>query len=651
MYRPGLIMKAGTASDSGPPPGLPAAATTYVLDMTQANPTWQQTASMNFPRATTMNLVSLPDGNVMVFGGGTDTSGEIVSHAVLQTEEWSPATKTWQVMASMSVPRLYHSTTLLLPDGRVLESGSGGDPGTPDELNYQIYSPNYLFKGARPTITSAPTTAIQYGNSFFVGTPDAANISSVVLIRPGAVTHGFDQDQRYVPLTFTQSAGGLTVNAPANANLAPPGEYMLFIVNSNGVPSVAPFVRLPAPYEDTQAPTVPTNLAATGSTGSVSLTWTASTDNVGVAGYRVYRSTTSGFTPSGSNRVAQVTGTSYTDAVPAGTYYYLVTAYDAAGNESAPSQQATATATPDTQPPTVGITSPANGATVAGVVNVTASASDNVSVASVQFQLDSTNLGPPLTQAPYTYAWNTSSVANGTHTLTAIAKDASGNTKTSTAVAVTVSNTSLVASYAFNEGMGTTTADGSSNGNTGTLSNASWTISGKYGDALQFNGTNSMVVVKDAPSLDLTTGMTLEAWVDPTSFSNSGGNWDAAIAKEHVNSSNDIAYALYAAAGTGTPPAVHILVNGKDYGAQGSSVLPLNTWTFLAGTYDGTTLRIYVNGNLVGSTAVSGSIITTTDPLKIGGDWSNEMFTGIIDNVRIYNQALSQAQIQADMSG
>ena len=165
MYRPGLITKAGTASDSGPSPGLPAAATTYIIDMTQPNPSWQQTASMNFPRATTANLVSLPDGNVMVFGGGTDTSGEIVSHAVLATEEWSPATRTWQVMASMNVPRLYHSTTLLLPDGRILESGSGGDPGTPDELNYQIYSPNYLFKGARPIITSSPRRPSRTGTA------------------------------------------------------------------------------------------------------------------------------------------------------------------------------------------------------------------------------------------------------------------------------------------------------------------------------------------------------------------------------------------------------------------------------------------------------------------------------------------------------
>jgi len=346
--------------------------------------------------------------------------------------------------------------------------------------------------------------------------------------------------------------------------------------------------------------------------------------------------------------IGQSTTTSYTDKVAAGTYYYLVTAYDAAGNVSTPSNQATGVSAPDTQPPSVTITAPVSGASVAGTVSVTATASDNVAVASVQFQLDGNNLGAAITSAPYTYSWNTTTVTNGSHLLTAIATDTSGNQATSSEN-VTVNNTSsLVASYGFNEGSGTTTADGSGNGNTGTLVNATWTTAGKAGDAIKFNGTNSTVVVNDAPSIDLTTGMTLEAWVYPTSLSNSGGNWDAAIAKEHVNSSNDIAYALYAAAGTNAPPAVHILVSGKDYRAQGTSVLPLNTWTFLAGTYDGKTLKMYVNGNLVGSTSISGKITTTTNPLKFGGDWDNEMFTGTIDSVEIYNTALTQSQIQGN---
>jgi cytochrome oxidase Cu insertion factor (SCO1/SenC/PrrC family) len=104
----------------------------------------------------------------------------------------------------------------------------------------EFYSPPYLFKGPRPTITQVPTQ-IRYGSNFFVGTPDATNIASVSLIRTGAVTHFFDQNERYLPLSFTQTSGGLTVTAPLNANLAPPGYYMLFVVNGAGVPSIAPF--------------------------------------------------------------------------------------------------------------------------------------------------------------------------------------------------------------------------------------------------------------------------------------------------------------------------------------------------------------------------------------------------------------------------
>ena len=120
----------------------------------------------------------------------------------------------------------------------------GSDFGqVPDQLSAEFYSPPYLFKGARPTISQAPTQ-MSYNSSVFVGTPDAANIVSVAWIRTGAVTHFFDENTSYVPLSFTQTLGGLTVTTPTNANLAPPGYYMLFIVNSAGVPSIAPFVQV-----------------------------------------------------------------------------------------------------------------------------------------------------------------------------------------------------------------------------------------------------------------------------------------------------------------------------------------------------------------------------------------------------------------------
>jgi hypothetical protein len=145
----------------------------------------------------------------------------------------------------MTTPRLYHSIALLLPDGRVAVGGGGRFGGLPetDQLTIEIFSPPYLFYGLRPTITTAPSTAT-YGATFPVQTPDGASIASVVLLKPGSVTHSFNGEQRYVPLSFTRSAGGLSVRAPANANLAPPGYYMLFIVNSTGVPSVAKFVSI-----------------------------------------------------------------------------------------------------------------------------------------------------------------------------------------------------------------------------------------------------------------------------------------------------------------------------------------------------------------------------------------------------------------------
>jgi hypothetical protein len=143
-------------------------------------------------------------------------------------------------MAPQMAGRMYHSTAVLLPDGRVLSAGQdSGGLATYGE----IFSPPYLFKGARPTITAAPGTAA-FNAQVTVTTPDAASIGSVMLIRPGSVTHQIDSDQRALPLSFTAGSGQLTVRMPANGNIAPPGYYMLFIVNRTGVPSVAKFVRL-----------------------------------------------------------------------------------------------------------------------------------------------------------------------------------------------------------------------------------------------------------------------------------------------------------------------------------------------------------------------------------------------------------------------
>jgi hypothetical protein len=239
MYTPGKIMKSGRGWHTDTPT-VPAVATTYVLDMTAPSPHWRQTASMAFPR-TQHNLTLLADGTVLTIGGGTNSDVFDPDAPVMTPELWDPATETYKLMAPQQRPRIYHSTALLLPDGRVLSAG-GGRWG-PSYLDAQFYSPPYLFKGPRPTITSAPAT-VGYAANFFVGTSDAANISTVTLLRLGSVTHAFNTNQRFLKLTFQPGGGGLTVQAPSTANLAPRGHYMLFILDANGVPSVASIVKI-----------------------------------------------------------------------------------------------------------------------------------------------------------------------------------------------------------------------------------------------------------------------------------------------------------------------------------------------------------------------------------------------------------------------
>src|SRR6185503_20120127 len=409
MYAPGKVLKTGTAADSGTAGN--AAATAYVIDMNQPSPTWRQVPSMKFARAF-QNMTVLPDGNVLVTGGGTALDGYDVNKGIRTAELWSPTSETFTPLSDAAFSRLYHSTALLLPDGRVLIAGSGDDGPAVNNTKAELYSPPYLFKGARPTITTAPDT-IQYGSMFTVQTPDTASVASVALIRPGSVTHGFDEDQRFVTLPFSRVNGSLAIQAPVNANVAPPGYYMLFIVNASGVPSVASFVRFPTASADTAAPSAPANLAAQAGLDSVSLTWTAATDNVAVSGYNVHRSAVAGFAPSTSNRIGVTTATSYTDAgLPPGSYFYVVTAQDAAGNVGDPSPEVAGFVAGDTTAPTVSLSAPADGWTASGTVQVTATASDNVAVSGVQFQVDGTPLGAEVLSAPFTASWDASAAAD-----------------------------------------------------------------------------------------------------------------------------------------------------------------------------------------------------------------------------------------------
>lgn len=210
--------------------------TAEIIDLTAAKPAWRPTASMNFARKHA-NAVLLPDGTVLAVGGGT---GGLYNLPVFKSEVFDPETETWTVLDAQMTPRVYHSTAVLLPDGRVLSAGM--DNGS-YQFTGEILSPPYLFKGPRPTIASAPSS-VGYGEQFSVTTPEAADIARVALIRPGSVTHSFDSDQRYLDLPFSTGAGTLSATAPLGGNQAPAGWYMLFVVNAAGVPSVASWVHV-----------------------------------------------------------------------------------------------------------------------------------------------------------------------------------------------------------------------------------------------------------------------------------------------------------------------------------------------------------------------------------------------------------------------
>jgi hypothetical protein len=233
MYNNGQVMIIG---GGGP------TATAEIINLNDPVPTWSYTGSMANARRNA-NATLLPDGTILVTGGTSGAEFDDYTHAVYPDELWNPATGTWSTLASLSVYRGYHSIALLLPNGQVLSGGGQcyGDPGC-NPNSAEIFSPPYLFAGPQPTITSAPAT-INGGQTFFVGTPNAANITQVTWIRLGAVTHTFNMEQRISFLSFSQATGGLNVTAPPSANLAPPGYYMLFIL-AGGVPSVASIIQV-----------------------------------------------------------------------------------------------------------------------------------------------------------------------------------------------------------------------------------------------------------------------------------------------------------------------------------------------------------------------------------------------------------------------
>jgi uncharacterized protein (TIGR03790 family) len=395
---------------------------------------------------------------------------------------------------------------------------------------------------------------------------------------------------------------------------------------------------------DTTPPTTPGNVSATAVSGSqINVSWSASTDNVGVAGYKVLRN--------GSLAGSTTTALTYSDTGLAAstTYSYTVEAFDAAGNISTPSTAVNATTlTPDTTPPSVSITAPAANATVSGLVSVSATATDNVAVASVQFQLDGANLGALLTSAPYAISWNTATATNTGHTLTAIATDTSGNSATSAPVAVTVSNTStgpptagLIGYWNFDEGSGTVAHDTSGSGYNGTVNGAVWTT-GEINGALAFNGGAAYVVT---PNIALGSSFSVSAWVNPAVMPQGGYG---RILETQYNgglylgtNSSGTKYKFIVNTGAGSTGSC-----GLGFGcAEGGAIAA--GWHLVTATYNGSTATLYLDGTVVASDTFTAPSATNF-PLYVGRYYGGGYgWNGSVDDVRLYNRALTATEVTA----
>ena len=431
LYDVGKILVAG---------GGPSTKDARVVNLNGVTPQVSTTAPMAYGRRQ-HNLTVLADGTVLATGGNSSGAGLVdLNNGVYPAEQWNPATGQWRTLAAMQITRQYHSTALLLPDGRVLSSG-GGICGTCDTVGYlaknaEIFSPPYLFQAdgtlaPRPTIGSAPASTT-YGAPMEIATGNPASIRKVALIRLGAVTHSDNMEQRYIPLSFTASATSVTATTPSNANLAPPGVYMLFIVDANGVPSVARMVSVQVDSLPDVTLTQPADGATFTAPAILNLAATASDADGTVAKVEFFN---------GTAKLGEDTTAPYTltwSGVAAGTYTLGARATDNVGGVTT-SPVSTIKVSASNAAPTANITSPADGTVFAwkATFTVAATASDpDGNVTKVEFR-DGTKVLGQDTSAPYSFTWR--NVPSGNHVLTARATDNIGAATTSNPVAITVS--------------------------------------------------------------------------------------------------------------------------------------------------------------------------------------------------------------------
>lgn len=413
----------------------PATATAEIIDLSQPAPAWRTLPPMSAPRIQ-MNAVLLPTGKVLALGGSAQD--DTASTASLGVDLFDPDTETWTPAGTMARPRMYHSVALLMPDATVVVAGSNPQTGTWDD-SVEAYRPAYLFTASgalapRPAITTAPA-GVGYGAAFQVTTANPGDIASVALMRPGSSTHAFDFEQRLVNLAFTPGAGTtLNLTAPPSANVAPPGYYMLFLVNRAGVPSVATWMQL-TPTPGNQPPqgtiTAPAGDVTIRAGESVTFAGSGSDANGTVTGFTW---SFPGGTPSSSSAAAP----GAVRYAAAGTYDAMLVITDNAGTTDPSPPRRRITVLPTTL--TASFTAPAAGATVSGTQPVGMTVTGASGATTFTLAVDGTQVFTTTTTATTaTFDWDTRAHADGAHTLALTVRDATGATATATR-GVTVNN-------------------------------------------------------------------------------------------------------------------------------------------------------------------------------------------------------------------
>lgn len=485
------------------------------------------------------------------------------------------------------------------------------------------------------TVQSAYSTELPYT---VPSTAPVASISATPLSGPAPLAVTFTGNATGSVTTWAWNFGDGTSGSgkTVSHSYSSAGTYTatLTATGSGGSNSATTTITVTAPT--VAAPVA--SVSATPTSGQVPLTVTFSGKWTGSATKQTWDFGDGSATTSSTSTASSVSAVK-TYNTP-GTYTAKFTATGTGGSHTV-----TQTITATTKVPTASFSASATTGTAPLTVQFTDASTPTSAITSWAWTFgDSSSTSNTSTAQSPSHTYN----GAGTYTVSLKATNSAGTsspkTGTITVSAATSTSGGLVAAYSFDEASGATVADASSKGNHGTISGATRTTSGKYGKALSFDGLNDWVTVNHSVSLNLTTGMTLEAWVYPTATMS---GWQSILTKEQPGS---YVYMLYANSDANVP-ATAALFNNNEGALWGSSPLIPNTWVHLATTYDGAVQRFYVNSTEVANRLRPGSIGVSDGVLRIGGNsvWG-EFFKGCIDEIRIYNRALTANEIKTDMN-